>query len=481
MSSTFSGGLHQRYPAVAVLVLALAALSGSVGPEPAPAGDEGPGPAPLRAAGLIGDQSSPGSVSPVPPERARGASYLPGSNVLRLADGSLLHLPPGASEGVASPEPDARTEAQVRESRAWLDRGLVPGESVAERRVAERALLDLRLLTRPGGAAIASLYPRWDHVWPRDASWFSVAFSTTGHREEALSILRFLADVQSPDGTWEARYHPDGSPVFDGRRPQLDGNGWFLWAVWYWSVTGPGTPEDREHLRELWPVVEKAAGAAAGRLRPGGLPPPGPDYWETDTRLPNLGTAAPLRTGLRAAADLAARLGHPAEARRYGAAAVRLDAAIGREFGPAGYSRTPRPGSGADSAVNFLALPFAPPDPGVERAIDRAAADLATPAGGVVPGEAFPDEKVAWTPSTAFFALSAAASGDREAADRRLGWLSGHRTQLGAFPEKVSAEGEPLSVAPLGWTAAIFLLALSAREQPLPVPPVPPPEDRWMP
>ena len=93
-----------------------------------------------------------------------------------------------------------------------------------------------------------------------------------------------------------------------------------------------------------------------------------------------------------------------------------------------------------------------------------------------MPGEDWPhDPTVAWTPETAFFALSAAAAGDERSSERWLGWLAAHRTSLGAFPEKVDGGGEPKSVAPLGWTEAIVVLALAAGEDPLPVPPVPEP------
>jgi glucoamylase len=181
-----------------------------------------------------------------------------------------------------------------------------------------------------------------------------------------------------------------------------------------------------------------------------------------------------LRTGLRAAADLARRLGHLSDARRYARAAARLDGAIGRGFAPMGYPRTTGARSGADAAVNFLAPPFAPPDPRVEAAVAETAERLRVPNGGVQPGEDWPhDPTVAWTPETALFALSAAAAGDGEAADRWLGWLAAHRTTLGAFPEKVDGEGEPRSAAPLGWTEAVVVLALAAEEEPLPVPPVP--------
>lgn len=427
-----------------------------------------PDPIPLRAAGLLGNGVATYSV---PPDEARGAAYLPGSNVLRLPGGDLRYLPPDSDAPVNVPPDDPGAKVAVSETRAWLEKGIVPGANEDERRMAARALLDLRLLTDPNGAAVAARYPRWNYVWPRDASWTAAAFAATGHHEESYRILEFLAGVQEADGTWEARYRADGTPVRDGRPPQLDATGWFPWAVWFYSAT---EPQRAGEIEALWPATRAAADAAADSLGPGGLPPGGADYWETETWKPNLGTAAPLLAGLRAAASLAADLGHEDDARRYAKAATRLDAAIEREFAPHGYPRTTRPGSGADAAVSFLAPPFTVYDPEVDRAVSDAADRLRAPNGGVLPGERWPQEPtVAWTPETAFFALSAAAGGDHEQADRWLGWLEGHRTSLGSFPEKVNDAGEPKTVAPLGWTSAVVVLALAAKEEPLPVPPAP--------
>ena len=425
-----------------------------------------PDPVPLQMAGLLGNDEATYLVSP---DEAGDAAYLPGSNVLRLPDGDLRHLPPGADEPVIVPPGDPGAQRAVAGTRAWLGKGTVPGSKEEERRMAERALLDLRLLTGPNGAAVAAPYKRWNYVWPRDASWAAAAFAITGHHEEAYEILEFLAEVQKKDGTWEARYRTDGSPVLDGRDPQLDATGWFPWAVWFYAATAPESA--RQEAEELWPAVRRSADAAAGSLERGGLPPGGPDYWEISTWRPNLGTAAPLRTGLRSAADLAACLGYAAESRHYAVAADRLDGAIRRKFAPRGYQRTTRPGSGADAAVTFLAPPFAPPDPSVEKAIEDAGEKLRAPNGGLLPGEKWRQKPtVAWTPETAFFALSAAAGGDEEDADRRLGWLADHRTGLGSFPEKVDGES-PEAVAPLGWTGATVLLTLAAKNEPLPIPP----------
>jgi glucoamylase len=418
---------------------------------------------PLYAAGLLGNADA---LVGIPPGEADGAAYLHDSTVLALADGRVRYVPAGASAAVTVPAGDPGALAAAAAERAWLAAGTVPGADARERDAAARSLLLLRLLLRPGGAALAAAQPYWAYAWPRDASFAAAAFAVSGHRDEAAAILGFLAGTQGADGTWPARSHPDGRPVADDRPPQLDATGWVPWAAWLASDGG----RERALAVAAWPMVERAAGAAAQSLRPDGLPPAGPDYAERRERQPTLGTAAPLRAGLRAAARLGAALGHHADAARFQAAAGRLDAAIrGRLLGPAGYHRTPA-GGGPDAAVAWLAPPFTPPEAVALASVAAARAALGAKGGGMIPGAAWAGADP-WTPTTASFALAAAASGDRAAYRETLGWLLDHRTSLGAFPERVRrADGTPRSVAPLGWTHALVVLAMHAADEPLPTP-----------
>lgn len=422
-------------------------------------------------AGLLGNGTTTVALTPL---QAYGASYVPDSNVLQLPDGEWRYLPDGASQPVTVPAGDPGAQRQIAESRAWLASGTVPGRTADQRATAARALLTLRLLTQPNGAVAAAWYGAWTYSWPRDTSFIAAAFAATGHPDEAYRILTYNALTQHADGTWDARTKLDGSGPPDNRQWQLDANGWVPWAVWQWYRAAPGAHRN-EQLRALYPMVAKAADYAAGSLDSRGLPPAAPDYWELATTTPNIGTAAPLLSGLHASAELARVTGHPADAGAWREASSRLSDGIARYFAPLGYPRTIDGLHGRDSAVTFMAPPFnaAPADLG--NAIDSTYQALLRPNGGVVPGND-PSHTwgSSWGPETAFFALAWSGTGQPDKADDVITWLVQHRNMLGELPEQIDSAGNPASVVPLAWTGAVTLMALTQLDgRPLPVPPTP--------
>ena len=458
-------GLRRAVVLGGVLVLAFGVTAANL------AMSRPPGPPRLTVAGVAEDPCQPQRALPVP--AGLSGQFEPDSSILRTAGGTY------AAPGRPAQDQPACAAAAARADRAWLRGGIIPGDTAAWRSMATRALLDLRLDVRPDGAVVAGWRPGWDYAWPRDASWVAVALARTGHPAMAYRILRFLQRMQPGNGIWAARYLPDGSgPVLDGRPAELDADGWVPWAVWSWAATQPLAPggQPRRELAQLWPMVVRAADAAARSLGSDGLPGPAMDYWENSVQV-TLGSAAPLLAGLRAAAALAAGLGGAAAARdgdRWAAAAARLATAITAAFGRTGYQRLPLAGSGADASITFLGPPFAEPGAQVLRAARSAQRALTVPNGGLGPGAAWtgtPD--VAWTAETAFFALFDASTGQHDQAAALLDWLAAHRTNLGSLPEQVNSAGQPASTAPLSWTDAATLLALLAQTGPVLTVPVP--------
>ncbi|NDL58423.1 hypothetical protein F7O44_15245 [Phytoactinopolyspora sp. XMNu-373] len=401
---------------------------------------------PLRADGLaIGHDGSPVVV-----QANSGAEYHEGTSVLST---------------VGRDEPAWESAAA---EQAWFNAGTPPSGAYAD--MAERAIRDIRLLTDSTGAAIAAPVTAWRHVWPRDAAFVTAALATTGYHYDAALVLSFLAGVAPEDGLWEARYRSDGSgPVSDGRAPQMDGAGWVPWATWLAVESAPDPAHAAAVTRMMAPAVIASADAITASIGDDGLPEPSSDYWERPETEVTIGTVAPMSLGLRSAIALAPGLDVDPEPWRQ--AALDLEAAIDREFGPHGYPRT-APDGGLDAAVSFLAPPFAPASESVRRAVLATESALRVPNGGHKPGEIWAkDVNVGWTPETAMLALALAGHGDHADARRLLDFLDLHRTGLGALPEKVDASGRPASVAPLGLTGAIVILTLIEMERGVPVVP----------
>jgi glucoamylase len=386
---------------------------------------------------------------PVPAED----QYVAGTSVLQSAD-------------LESPAVRARIDAQ----RAWMAQSSVPGADTEFADMAERALLDLGVLTAPNGSVLASPVTAWKYVWPRDASFVVAALAVSGHPQDARDILGFLAQVAPDDGRWEARYLSDGSgEAPDNRRPQFDGAGWVPWAVWAFAAVTDDDAMVAETLDLMRDPVIASADAIVDSLGDDDLPSPSSDYWERPEDELSLGVVAPISLGLRAAIALAPDLG--VDPSRWEEGAERLDAAITREFGAHGYPRY-APEGGRDAAVSFLAPPFAPASQDVRTALIATEAALRVPNGGHKPGEDWvKDIDVAWTPETSMMALAFAGFGDEDRARSLLRYLDTHRTDLGALPEKVDSAPKPASVAPLAWTCAMVLLTLAELDGDLPTVP----------
>jgi len=377
--------------------------------------------------------------------------YLPGSRVL-------------APDAGASATEVADAEAQADIARDWLAAGHVPGAGTEFEDMARQALLDIHALTNDEGAALAGYNQNWRYVWPRDASFIAVALGVSGHTDDAVQILAFLQDVQHPDGTFEARYLPDGSGPPDSRGIQIDGTGWVMWALGQILTQVPDEAQREQILTDLDTLVDRSGGQLLEQVDTAdGLPPPSADYWEHRESQLTLGTAAPVLAGLHGVAGIWAETSDPRAAEAQEAAGV-LHAAIEAEFGPDGYGRYIGEGE-RDAATAFLLPPFQPePLTDAPGAWQDSIAGMQRPGGGLAPGEGWAEQSLSWTPQTTLYTYAAAHNGQPELAHDWLRWVDAHRTPLGAIPEKVSPDGDPAAVAPLAWSAAMVLLALDELE-----------------
>lgn len=394
-----------------------------------------------------------------------------------LADSQLRHGPSASADGppnsdggrfgAGSSDPAGSSALDRPGVRAWLAQGTVPGAGTTYASLVRSALADLHGLTQNNGAVIAAYTASWHYVWPRDASFAAVAYAETGHLGDARQVLTFLQGVQAADGSFQARYLPDGSGPPDARGIQDDGPGWVLWATENLLEATPAV--DRPALlTELSPMIDRSLSRLL-RLtdNPAGLPPPSMDYWEQPEVRLTLGTAAPTLAGLQAGAALVSAT-DPALAARADSAAARLELAIVNRWEVADYDRYGVGGStsavidSTDAAVTFAMPPYVDAAlPGTEPAAAMAQRALRQPAGGLSPGGGWPHtDGISWTPETALFMLADAANGHGSQARSWLSWISAHRSLTGAIPEKVLPDGSAGGVAPLGWTDALVILTV---------------------
>lgn len=374
----------------------------------------------------------------------------PGQRVLIPARGGEAVLP-GTRIAASAPEPRvlhaAEDEVRAAAATAAGQADLGSGHSAA----LTQAALDLHVLSAGLAAPVAAWPSGWRYVWPRDAAHVAVALAQLGLTARAAGIIRELAHLIGADGWFQARYLPGARTVPDARTPQLDGSGWFLWALDQVVGTAPQLRRD--------PAVDAAAQAALGLLMrvtggPDHLPPASPDYWELPESRTTIAGAALVAVGLeRGARILGGRAGRSGElAARAAERAEVVREAIRSAFGPTGYSRYAG-AAGADAGMLFLLPPYAlAPDPAVATHVAAARRHLARPAGGVAPGQSWRADGISWTPQTALFAKSGAPG-----TAPLLDWLISHRTGHGSLPEKVLADGSCASVAPLAWTAALLI------------------------
>lgn len=396
------------------------------------------------------------------PRSARIALYSEG--VVIGADGGRSLVAEGAepllhdgTRVVDDPATDT-DDVLADQQRDWLAAGDLPGADGPYADLVADALLDLHTLVLDDGAAVAAWSPYWRYVWPRDASFVAVALARTGHGDDALEILDFLAGVQEPDGSFQARYLPDGSgDTPDDRGEQSDGVGWVLWAAGELVAQSDDPAATAEHLR---PLVDRTARHAEALVAGDGLPDASPDYWEVHEDELTLGTVAPVLAGLESATTFYTVLGDTGRADDTRTAAALTRDAVQEEFDEYGRYAD---GDLADAASAFTLPPFQPTAlDGALTAWQDSAAEMARPAGGLAPGEGWRQDGISWTPQTSLYALTAASNGERDRATAWLDWLDQHRTDLGALPEKVLDDGSPAAVAPLAWTAACVVLAVDA-------------------
>jgi GH15 family glucan-1,4-alpha-glucosidase len=391
--------------------------------------------------------------------------------------------------------------------RLWVKNDIdISRLPAAIQRLYRRSLLIIRTHIDNNGAVIAATdsdivqfgRDTYTYMWPRDGAIVTVALLQAGFAEITRRFFQFCSKLVTAEGFVLHKYNPDGSvgsswhPWMspDGKRQlpiQEDETALILWALW----THFEQFHDVEFIKPLYKPMIKAIGDFLARYREPHtrLPAASYDLWEERRGIAAF-TVGAVWAGLTAAARFTDAFGEPAVADKYRRAAAEIREATERVMfdGKAGrFARmvnVSREGEVAydmtiDTSLSGLWLfgMFEVSDPKIVSTVEQVVNRLTikTPIGGMaryendyyfqvskdvanVPGNAW----ILCTLSTAlWYAQRAKKPEELAKAIEILEWATQRAMPSGVLPEQVDPyTGKPLSVAPLTWSHASFVLAV---------------------
>ncbi len=392
--------------------------------------------------------------------------------------------------------------------RLWVKNDAIDLSRLPEdvQRLYRRSMLIMRTHINNNGAVIAATdsdivqfgKDTYTYMWPRDGAIVTVALLQAGYAEITRRFFEFCCKLVTPEGFLLHKYNPDGSVgsswhpwmSSDGKRQlpiQEDETALVLWALWAHFEKF----HDVEFVRSLYKPLVKTVAEFLLRYREPHtrLPAASYDLWEERRGIAAF-TVGAVWAGLSAAARFTDAFGETGMADKYRRAAGEIRDAAGRVlFNPklGRFSRminVSRQGEiSADTTIDasiaglWLFGMFDADDPKIvstmQQIVDRLT--VKTPVGGVARYE---DDyyfqvsrdvaKVAGNPwvlctmSIAdWYASRARTAPELQKAIDILLWATAHALPSGVLPEQIDPySGRPLSVAPLTWSHAAFVLAV---------------------
>ncbi|GAA3402562.1 glycoside hydrolase family 15 protein [Paenibacillus hodogayensis] len=368
----------------------------------------------------------------------------------------------------------------------------------------KQSLLIVRTQTDARGAIIAANdtdimnYNRdhYSYMWPRDGALIAYAMSMAGYHETVVPFYLFCAEAISPEGYLHHKYNPDGTvgsswhPFIADGEPQLpiqeDETALVLFSLWHmYQQSG-----NIELCQSLYgSLIRRAGKFMRDYIDPQlQLPKPSYDLWEERYGIYTF-TASAVYGGLRAAADFCELFGDRDRSERYKDVADSVKAGIlqhlwDEESGmfarglvrqDGSWVKDMTPESSIYGIFEFGVLPA--DDPRVASTMRglRERLTVRTDVGGIaryrndyyfqrsLDTERIPGNP--WIICTLWMAeweIECARSMDDLAAPRKtLEWVTRHALETGLLSEQLDPfDGSPLSVAPLTWSHATFVLAV---------------------
>lgn len=367
----------------------------------------------------------------------------------------------------------------------------------------KRSLLIIRTHADNRGAIIASsdsdmLFARRDsysYMWPRDGALIARSLDRAGYSDITENFFKFCVDAITPEGYLFHKYRPDGSlgsswhswlkngtiqlPI------QEDQIGLVLDALWKHFEQHA----IREYIKEMLDLfIRKSADFLVTFIdKKTGLPHESYDLWEEKLGIHTFSCAA-VYAGLRAAENFEEVVGMSRRAIKYRNAAEKIQKAIlkylydekEKRFIKRVYYENnelkkdmTNDASSAYGVFQFKVLPV--DDERVRSSMEHFKERLLcrTNVGGYARYEGDYYHRVTDdTPGSPWFITTlwlaeyyiALAKNDHELAPAKeiFEWVADHALPTGALPEQMNPHtGDPLSVTPLTWSHAGYVIAIN--------------------
>jgi GH15 family glucan-1,4-alpha-glucosidase len=393
--------------------------------------------------------------------------------------------------------------------KLWVKRDAAPDSGSlpeAVQRLYRRSLLIIRTQIDNSGAVIAATdsdivqfgRDTYTYMWPRDGAIVTVALIQAGYPDITRRFFTFCQNLITSGGFLLHKYNPDGSVgsswhpwmSADGRRQlpiQEDETALVVWALWRHFETF----HDVEFVRPLYKPMVKTIGDFLARYREPHtrLPASSYDLWEERRGIPAF-TIGAVWGGLMAASKFAQAFGEESVADRYATAAAEIREATEKHLYDEKLARFARmvnvSSSGEltvdttiDSSIAGLWLfdMFSADDPKIVSTMEQIVERLTvkTEIGGIaryeddyyfqvskeiadVPGNPW----ILCTLGVAqWYARRAQSLDALRKAIAMLEWTVARALPSGVLPEQVDPyNGKPLSVSPLTWSHAAYVLAV---------------------
>jgi len=366
-----------------------------------------------------------------------------------------------------------------------------------------RSLLIVRAQTDNQGAIIAASdtdtfffkKDTYNYMWPRDGALIARSLDKVGHRDMTTKFFKFCARVASEGGYLLHKYRPDGSfgsswhPWIKRGKMQIpiqeDETALLLDALWKWYIEY----KDKSFIKEMYDFIKKAGDFLESfrHKNSSKLPRESYDLWEEKLGIHTF-TVSTVYAGLEAAKNFAKLFNKSKDFKKYEKAAKEVKSAIvkelydkeGKYFMKGVYyddnnkylkDKTIDVSSGY-AVFEYKVLDV--DDEKVKKTFEKIEEKLSvkTHIGGIARyehdnfhkrGDNVPGNP--WFISTLWLAeyyiAKAKKVDDLKKAKDILKWVTQHAMPTGVLPEQINPyTGEPLSLSPLTWSHAGFIIAV---------------------